>query len=122
LPAYPPPPNLAANRPILFGAWRRLKQLGATLVVGTDAGIGPGKPHDVLAYALGDLIDSGHTPIGGLRALTTVAAQVCGVADHKGRLARGFDADIIAVNGDPLTDVNALVSITAVWRAGYRVR
>jgi imidazolonepropionase-like amidohydrolase len=122
LPDYPQPPNLAANRPILFGAWRRLKELGATLVAGTDAGIGPGKPHDVLAYALGDLIDSGDTLIGGLRALTGVAAQVCGVADHKGRLSRGFDADIIAVNGNPLTEPNALLSITAVWRAGDRVR
>ena len=122
LPDYLPPPDLAANRPILFGAWRRLRELGATLVVGTDAGIGPHKPHDVLAYALGDLIESGHSLVDGLRALTSVAAKACGVAEHKGRLSRGFDADIIAVNGDALTEPNALVSIAAVWRAGDRVR
>jgi imidazolonepropionase-like amidohydrolase len=122
LPDQPPPPNLAANRPILFGAWRRLHELGATLVAGTDAGIGPGKPHDVLAYALGDFIESGHSLIEGLRALTTVAAKACGVAEHKGRLSRGFAADIIAVNGDALSEPNALVSITGVWRAGDRVR
>jgi imidazolonepropionase-like amidohydrolase len=121
LPDYPLPPDLAANRGIMFGAWRRLHELGATLVAGTDAGIGPHKPHDVLAYALGDLLECGHTPDDGLRALTTVAAKACGVGDHKGRLAPGFDADIIAVNGDPLTEPNALVSITAVWRSGERV-
>jgi imidazolonepropionase-like amidohydrolase len=121
LPGYPLPPELAANRPIVFGAWRRLHELGATLVAGTDAGIGPAKPHEVLPYAFGDLIDCGTSPIDGLRALTTIAASACGVADHKGRLAPGFDADIIAVDGDPFEDPDALTAIAAVWRAGVRV-
>jgi imidazolonepropionase-like amidohydrolase len=121
LPDQPVSPDLMATRPVLFGAWRRLHELGATLVAGTDAGIGPHKPHDVLAYALGDLIECGTTPLEGLRALTTVAAKTCGVSDRKGRLAPGFDADIIAIDGDPLTEPNALQSITAVWRAGNRV-
>jgi imidazolonepropionase-like amidohydrolase len=119
LPDSPPWP--VADRGIVFGAWRRLHELGATLVAGTDAGIGPDKPHDVLPYALGDLIECGHTPVDGLRALTTVAAKACGVADRKGRLAPGFEADIIAVNGDPLTEPNALASVTAMWRAGERI-
>src|SRR5262249_45283557 len=59
----------------------------------------PHKTHEVLAYALSDLIECGMTPIDGLRTLTTVAAKVCGVSDRKGRLAPGFDADIVAVNG-----------------------
>jgi imidazolonepropionase-like amidohydrolase len=122
LPGYPFPPDLAAMRGILFGAWRRLHELGATLVAGSDAGIVADKPHDVLPYALGDLLECGHTPVDGLRALTSVAANACGVGDHKGRLAPGFDADIIAVNGDPLTEPNALLAVTAVWRAGDRVR
>jgi imidazolonepropionase-like amidohydrolase len=75
----------------------------------------------VLPYALGDLIKCGNNPVDGLRALTTVAARVCGVGDRKGRLAPGFDADIIAVNGDPLTEPYALASVTGVWRAGDRV-
>jgi imidazolonepropionase-like amidohydrolase len=122
LPAHPIPPDQAAGWAIMFGAWGRLHELGAPVVAGTDAGIGPHKPHDVLPYALGDLIQCGHTPVEGLRALTTVAAKVCGVADRKGRLAPGFDADIIAVTGDPLTEPNALAAVTAVWRAGNRVR
>jgi imidazolonepropionase-like amidohydrolase len=121
LPDHPLPPDLAANRPVVFGAWRRLHELGATLVAGTDAGIGPAKPHDVLPYAFGDLLECGASPVEGLRALTTIAARACGVADRKGRLAPGFDADVIAVDGDPLADPDALTSITAVWQAGDRV-
>jgi imidazolonepropionase-like amidohydrolase len=121
LPAYPIPPDQAAGWTIEFRAWGRLHELGSPLVAGTDAGIGPHKPHDVLPYALGEFIQCEHTPVEGLRALTTVAAKVCGVADRKGRLAPGFDADIIAVKGDPLTEPNALAAVTAVWRAGNRV-
>src|SRR5262249_43674567 len=102
LPDYPVTPQFAANRPIVFGAWRRLYELGATLVAGTDAGIIAAKPHDVLPYAFGDLIECGTTPVEGLRALTVGAAKACCVAGHKGRLAPRFDADIIAVDGDPL--------------------
>jgi imidazolonepropionase-like amidohydrolase len=118
LPDHPIPPDVAAGWAVVLGAWGRLHELGAPLVAGTDAGIGPHKPHDVLPYALSDLIQCGNTPVDGLRALTTVAAKVCGVADRKGRLAPGYDADIIAVNGDPLTEPNALAAVTAVWRAG----
>jgi imidazolonepropionase-like amidohydrolase len=122
LPDHPIPTDLAAGWAVLYRAWGRVHELGAPLVAGTDAGIGPHKPHDVLPYALGDLIQCGHTPVEGLRALTTVAAKVCGVADRKGRLAPGFDADIIAVNGDPLTEPDTLATVTAVWRAGNRVQ
>jgi imidazolonepropionase-like amidohydrolase len=122
LPDHPIPPDQATGWTIVLGAWGRLHELGAPLVAGTDAGIGAHKPHDVLPYALVDLIQCGNIPVEGLRALTTVAAKVCGVADRKGRLAPGFDADIIAVNGDPLTDPNALAAVTAVWRAGKRVQ
>ena len=40
---------------------------------------------------------------------------------RKGRLAPVFDADILAVSGDPTTDVRALLDVRAVFRAGRRV-
>jgi imidazolonepropionase-like amidohydrolase len=121
LPDPPVPPALAANRGIVFGAWRRLHDLGATVVAGSDAGISPAKPHDVLAYAFGDLIDCGMSSREALSALTVVAARACNVAERKGRLAPGFDADIIAVASDPLDDPDALKHVIAVWRAGNQV-
>ena len=102
-------------------AFRRLNELGATVVVGTDAGIVPAKAHGVLPYAFGDLIEIGLNPVQALRSMTTVAAEACGVADRKGRLAPGFDADIIAMAGDPLANPEASLEVSSVWRAGERV-
>jgi imidazolonepropionase-like amidohydrolase len=121
-PDHPVPPEQSANREILFKAWRRLHELGATVVAGSDAGIGPHKPHDVLPYAFGDLIRCGMSTRDALSALTAGAARACGVAEHKGRLAPRFDADIIAVARDPREDPEALENVNAVWRAGNQIR
>ena len=120
-PGLPPPPIDRGEPAIVRGGWRRLHELGATVVVGTDAGITTGKPHDVLPYAALDLEDIG---IGGAQLLTTLtatAANVCGVGDRKGRLAPGYDADILAVGGNPLTDAAAFRDVRGVWRGGRRV-
>jgi imidazolonepropionase-like amidohydrolase len=121
LPGHPYPPNVINHQATLQAARRRLVELGATVVVGSDAGISAAKPHDVLPYAFADLIESGMSPIEGLRTLTAGAARACGVAERKGRLAAGFEADVVAVAGDPLRDPAALRSVTGVWRAGQRV-
>jgi imidazolonepropionase-like amidohydrolase len=121
LPGHPLPPEAAAHRGTLVEARRRLHELGSNLVAGSDAGIVPAKPHDVLPYALSELMESGMSSIEALRCLTLGAARACGVADRKGRLAAGFDADVIAVSGDPLAHPDALASVSAVWRAGQRV-
>ena len=53
----------------------RMFRAGATMVPGTDAGVSPGKPHDVLPYALRALVEQiGMTPRQALRAATTIAA------------------------------------------------
>ena len=51
-----------------------------------------------------------------------VAAGVCGLAHRKGRLAPGYDADILAVDGNPLADPDAIHHIRAVYAAGVPVR
>jgi imidazolonepropionase-like amidohydrolase len=56
-----------------------------------------------------------------LRAVTSFAARVCSVDDRKGRLAAGFDADILAVAGNPLDDPAALQEVRAVFRTGRLV-
>ena len=117
----PLPPMIANNLDVLLETRMRLHAKGATMVVGTDAGISQAKPHDVLPNAFADLVESGMTPIEALQALTTVAAKVCGVADRKGKLAAGFDADLVAVAGDPFSDVAALTAVASVWRAGREV-
>jgi len=121
LPAHPAPPMIEASRFAVHGAMQRLHALGGTVVVGTDAGISPGKPHDVLPYAAHDLAAMGLDAAEILTTLTATAAAVCGVGPRKGRLAVGYDADIIAVDGDPLADVDDLIRTRLVMARGRLV-
>lgn len=115
------PAFVKANLRTLVGAVIDLLALGARVCVGTDAGIAPPKPHDVLPTALRALTDEGLDAAVGLRAMTAVAAEVVGLGASKGRLEPGFDADVLAVDGDPFTDPDALRRVVGVWHRGRRV-
>jgi len=99
----------------------RLHEAGALMVAGSDAGVGPIKPHDVVRYAPAMLRDVGIGQAEALRTITSVAAGVIGLGHRKGRLAPGFDADILAVDGDPIADPDALHRIRAVYARGAAV-
>ena len=45
----------------------------------------------------------------------------CGVAESTGSLAEGRQADVVAVQGNPLDDLRAMAAIRDVWLAGRRV-
>jgi imidazolonepropionase-like amidohydrolase len=114
-PGVVPPPAVAMRMPRIIANTRRLYEAGATLILGTDAGIGLPKPHDVLRFALEQTAMIGVTPQVALSLATSRAAAACGLGDIKGRLAPGFDADVVAVDGDPLADLAALHRIRAVF-------
>ena len=113
---------MAVRMPALLANARLLCASGATVTAGTDGGVSPGKPHDVLPYAIEELVRRGMSPTGALVAATSRAAEVCRLGDRKGRLAPGFDADVLAVDGDPLTEPSALRRVLAVFVRGLRVR
>ena len=115
-------PSPLASRMAKLGATRRrLYQSGALLVPGSDAGISPGKPHGVLRFAPDDLLSAGLSPAEVMQAMTSGAAQACGLGHSKGRIAAGFDADILAVDGNPLTDPAAIRRLRAVYARGLPV-
>ncbi|WP_440098815.1 amidohydrolase family protein [Streptosporangium sp. H16] len=116
------PPEVAKRVQAVHEALRALYRLGARIVLGTDAGIMPAKPHDVLPYAIAQFTAEGPSPLEALTAATSLAAQACGVTDRKGRIAVGADADLLAVTGNPLDDLDRLRDVRAVFRAGVRVR
>lgn len=117
-----PPAAVAARVPLMLANTQILNAAGARLVVGTDAGVGPPKPHDVLPHALTMLHDAGIPLDDGLRLMTADGAEACGLSNRKGRLADGYDADVLAVAGDPTADPAALLDVRAVYRRGARVR
>ena len=118
VPGLLPPPEIRARIPLLVANMRRLYEAGAQLVAGSDAGIGPIKPHDVVRYAPAMMRDIGIGQAEALRTITSVAAGVIGLGHRKGRIAPGFDADILAVDGDPIADPEALHRIRAVYARG----
>ncbi|WP_181781572.1 amidohydrolase family protein [Pseudonocardia pini] len=118
VPGMVPPPFLLRHLPAIRAALARLVGAGAVVVAGTDAGIAPVKPHGVLPRGLTELVTAGMTPTDALRAGTRTAAQVVGLGDRKGRVAPGYDADLLAVAGDPTTDPEALLRPVAVVVGG----
>jgi imidazolonepropionase-like amidohydrolase len=100
---------------------RRLHEAGAAMVAGTDAGIAPIKPHDVVRHAPAMLRQLGFSQAEALRTITSYAARVCGLGHRKGRIAPGYDADILAVDGDPVADPEALHRIRVVYARGVEV-
>ncbi|WP_326624894.1 MULTISPECIES: metal-dependent hydrolase family protein [unclassified Streptomyces] len=106
----------------IMNVYGTLQRMGAKVVIGSDAGIGPVKPHNVLPHGVADLVRVGVTPIDALISATSLAAQLCRVEGRKGRITAGADADLLAVNGDPVKDAAALLDVRAVFRAGTRVR
>jgi imidazolonepropionase-like amidohydrolase len=127
-PGVNPPPAVIAMQQRTGTTWAarqamtgRLHQAGVTLVSGGDSGISAGKPHGILALAIADLVIAGIPAAAALATATSTAAQACGLGGRKGWLRPGYDADIIVVAGDPLTDITALTRVQAVYLAGRAI-
>jgi imidazolonepropionase-like amidohydrolase len=113
-----PPAAVLKRMPYVIANTRRMQQAGVRVVAGTDAGISPLKPHDALRYAVPQLVNLGMTAADVLMTITSVAAKICGLAHRKGRIAVGYDADILAIEGDPARDPGAIHRVRAVYRTG----
>jgi imidazolonepropionase-like amidohydrolase len=123
-----PPPQVLAVIARLGMTWERrlaqvseLRERGVRLVSGTDGGISQGKPHGILAEAVVELVDAGAPVDAALVSATSAAARACGLEARTGRLVAGLDADLLAVDGDPLAEVGALRNVHTVVSRGRLV-
>jgi imidazolonepropionase-like amidohydrolase len=99
-------------------AARRFHALGGILALGNDYG---GVPNVELGMPLVEMelfLAAGLTPMEVMEASTRHAASVCGQANGLGSLEPGKFADIIIVDGDPLTDLSAMGRVVAVIKGG----
>lgn len=98
--------------------YRGLRRAGVGLIASTDAGI-PGVAHDRLPHALAVLAHYAElTPVEALRSATSDSAQALGIADRTGALRGGLEADVLIVDGDPLSDLGALLHPVEVIARG----
>jgi imidazolonepropionase-like amidohydrolase len=111
-------PELQAKAAEVFPRARtticRAIELGVKVACGTDA---PAIPHGRNAKELVALVDRGMTPLAAIRAATTVSAELIDV-DDRGRLGPGLLADVIAVPGDPLSDIGVTEDVRFVMKGG----
>lgn len=122
LPGFAPPPRVAARVDGFTRGFRTMLRAGVAIVVGTDAGIAPPKPHDILPYGYLMLADVGMSTVDAMRAVTSGPARLLRLGDRKGRIAAGYDADLLAVAGDPIANPEAILDVRAVFREGHRIR
>ncbi len=112
------PPGMEARMPAMVANGRRMFAAGVNMIAGTDAGIAPIKPPDVIRWAVPQFQQVGMTAAEALHACTARAATALGLGHRKGQLRPGYDADILAVDGDPLSDPAALHAIRTVYVRG----
>ena len=93
---------------------------GAKVVFSTDATAGAhGRNAEEF---LGRVAHCGETPMAALVSANSLAAEAIGMSDRIGSLAPGYEADIIALDGDPLTDLTAVRRVVFVMRGGVVYR
>jgi len=96
---------------------KAMHELGVRIIAGTDAGI-DNTPHHQFVGGLEYLVSNGLRPHEVLAMATTQAAAALGLEAVTGRLAPGYEADLIVVDGDPMADISALGSLRRVIARG----
>ncbi|MEU6174515.1 amidohydrolase family protein [Streptantibioticus parmotrematis] len=104
----------------LFSSVRWMAHSGVRLIAGTDAGV-PRAEFDKLADSLAFYAHLGVPAPRLVDMATADAADALRVDDVTGRLAAGHRADVLAVDGDPLTDVAALGRVRLVLARGREI-
>lgn len=118
LPSRPP-----LDRTVLKAKFDRLRELGVSMLVGTDSG-SPGHFHPQSVWLELDawVRELGVDPIAAIRAATIVPAETMGVDRDYGSLEPGRWADVIAVHGDPLQHINILRDPAIVIKHGMQYK
>lgn len=100
--------------------FRRAMKAGVKIAFGTDAGgfewtVNPAKEFS-------SMVKFGMTPAQAIRAATVTASELMGMQDKVGTIEAGKLADMVAVPGDPLSDVSALEKVDFVMKGGVVYR
>ena len=89
---------------------------GLKIVFGTDAVAGS---HGRNAEEFIDRVrDGGVSPLAAMISANSLGAEALGLGDRLGTIAKDFEADIIALDGDPLTDITAVRRVVFVMKGG----
>ncbi len=113
------PPEIAAKARAALAArsamFRAALRLGVKIGFGTDSAV---SPHGINAKEFALMTELGMAPLGALKSATSVDAELLGVAAKLGTLEPGKLADIVALPGDPTSDITATERVFFVMKEG----
>lgn len=113
-------PAVIAGKAIAVGSqiqstFARAYKGGVKIAFGTDAGVYKhGKNWKEFVY----MTEAGMPALEAIKAATVNAADLIGISDKAGSIEAGKWADIIAVDGDPVTDINVMGKVSFVMKGG----
>ncbi len=107
----PEPARITAKRK----SFQLALQSGVTICMGGDVGV---YAHGDNAREMEMMVDYGMKPIDVLRSATSVNADTFGYGKKIGRVKPGLQADLVAVHGDPSTDIRSIRHVELVMKAG----
>jgi len=114
---YPPlvVPKAREIGPMIQDTFAEAYQRGVKIAFGTDAGV---FPHGENGKEFGYMVEAGMPAIEAIQSATIVAAEVLGLENEIGTISPGKQADIVAVDTNPLENINALANVTFVMKGG----
>jgi len=92
-------------------------RLGVPIVAATDTGFGAGSTL-TLQHEIEALTQCGLSPMEAIQAATTVAADLLRISDRTGSIQKGYEADLIVVDRNPLENVLYLQDVLLVVNDG----
>ena len=108
-------PKAASIGPLIQNTFKEAYEFGVPIVFGTDTGV---SAHGDNAQEFALMVEAGMPEMEAIKSATSVAAAFLDIADTHGSLVAGKQADIIAVPGDPLTDITTLERVNFVMKGG----
>jgi imidazolonepropionase-like amidohydrolase len=118
IPGYFPP--VIARKALEVGTqiqktFAKAYKSGVKIAFGTDAGVyAHGKNYIEFQY----MVEAGMPPMEAIKAATTSAADLLGISELTGSISKGKSADIVAVDGDPLSDIKTMKNMAFVMKEG----
>src|SRR5437868_10602576 len=118
---YPPALQLKAKEATAARSemFRNAVKMGIKISFGTDAAV---YPHGQNAKEFKLMVDLGMTPIDALKSAMANDADLLGIGQKVGTLEKGKFADIIAMPGDPTSDITATERVSFVMKEGKIIR
>ena len=113
--------RMQANHAETLDHCGRLFKAGIKLMAGSDCGWGV-YPFGHFDRELLALVNAGLTPTQAVVAGTSNNAELLGLGDVIGTIEAGKSADLLIVDGNPAADIGDIANVTAVFKAGVRIR